>query len=172
MACCTASEKPTFRNPETGAYSEYSAFSCKSLQPSNSRKSAKFSRHFKGHFSIGKVQVRILPGQPASPRLRENAPDSSRKARQWRAFAIWRPVSGLPISQHEDRIRKKSLANTANIPVFRRRGAETGFDHGLRGEVGSLLAACGKEIRRTAHRLVFAGRCSDLSGIPFERLRR
>jgi hypothetical protein len=24
----------------------------------------KFPRHFKGHFSIGNVQVRILPGQP------------------------------------------------------------------------------------------------------------
>ena len=58
----TASEKS--RNPETGAYPVCSACSCKSLQPQISRKLRKFPRHFKGHFSIGNVQVRILPGQP------------------------------------------------------------------------------------------------------------
>jgi hypothetical protein len=48
----------------------------------------KFPRHFKGQFSIGNVQVRILPGQPGSPALRVIAPDTGRKARRWRAFAI------------------------------------------------------------------------------------
>ena len=75
-----------------------------------------------------------LRRQPGSPGLRENAPDSSRKARQQPAFAIRRPVSLLPIPQYEDRIRRKSLANTANIPVLGRRWPETGFDHGLRGD--------------------------------------
>jgi hypothetical protein len=36
-------------------------------------------------------------------------------------------------------IQRKSLANIANIPVFRRRRPETGFDQGMRGEVGSDL---------------------------------
>jgi hypothetical protein len=31
----------------------------------------KFPRHFKGHFSIGNMQVRILRGQPGIPRFRE-----------------------------------------------------------------------------------------------------
>jgi hypothetical protein len=86
----------------------------------------KFGRYFKGLFKTGNVAVRILPGQPSSPGLRENAPDSSRKARQQRAFAIQYPVSVLPISRNEARIRGKSLANTANIPVFGRRRPETG----------------------------------------------
>jgi hypothetical protein len=34
-------------------------------------KQRKFPRHFKGYFSIGNVRVRILSGQPGSPRFRE-----------------------------------------------------------------------------------------------------
>src|SRR4051794_24300257 len=52
------------QEPETAAYPEYSACSCKSLQPGFRGKMRKFPRHFKGHFSIGNVQVRILPAQP------------------------------------------------------------------------------------------------------------
>src|ERR1700686_1313938 len=58
-------------------------------------KERKFPRHFKGHFSIGNVQVRILRGQPASPALRDFALYNATKARQWRAFANWLLVSGL-----------------------------------------------------------------------------
>jgi hypothetical protein len=80
-----------------------------------------------------------LRSQPASARLTENASHSTRKACQQRAFVLRRPVSVLPISRHEDRIQRKSLANIANIPVFWRRRPETGFDQGMRGEVGSDL---------------------------------
>jgi hypothetical protein len=45
--------------------------SSESLPTAFSGKSLKFSRHFKGHFSIGNVQVRILPGQPGIPRFGE-----------------------------------------------------------------------------------------------------
>jgi len=38
-----------------------------------------------------------LRRQPASPALRETTPISWRNARQWRAFADWRPVSRLRI---------------------------------------------------------------------------
>ena len=62
--------KVDFENPETGAYPVSSAYSCKSLQPEISRKVRKVPRHFKGHFPIGNVQVRILQGQPGSPVLR------------------------------------------------------------------------------------------------------
>jgi hypothetical protein len=41
-------------------------------------------------------RVSILPPQPGSPALGENAPDTRRKACQWRAFANWRLVSRLP----------------------------------------------------------------------------
>jgi hypothetical protein len=47
----------------------------------------KFPRHFKGHFSIGNVQVRILPGQPGSAAAGDGISDTRCKARQWRAFA-------------------------------------------------------------------------------------
>jgi hypothetical protein len=73
----TAPEKS--RNPETGAYPVCSACSCKSLQPQISRKLRKFPRHFKGHFSIGNVQVRILPGQPDSPEAGYNKPPRREK---------------------------------------------------------------------------------------------
>jgi hypothetical protein len=100
----------------------------------------KFSRYFKGHLQNGNIAVRILRGQPGSVGLKEIAPDSRRKACQQRAFVIRRPVSVLPISRYEYRIRRKSLANTANIPVFGRRRPETGFDHALRGDVGSPVS--------------------------------
>jgi hypothetical protein len=35
-----------------------------------------------------------LRRQPGSPAIGETVPDTRRKARQWRAFAIWPPVSG------------------------------------------------------------------------------
>src|SRR5436305_13250065 len=66
------------KNPETGTYPGCSAYSCRSLQPQISRKVRKFPRHFKGHFSIGNVQVRILPGQPGSPVLGVIVPDTRR----------------------------------------------------------------------------------------------
>jgi hypothetical protein len=127
-ACCTASAGLVFGNLETGAYSECSAFGCKNLQPCISRKSAKFSRHFKGHFRIGNVRVRILPGQPASPAPAEFTHRNLKNARQLRAFAIKWTVSGLPIWQIEGLKRRKSLAACRNIPVFGRPALETRFD--------------------------------------------
>lgn len=77
-------------------------------------------------------------------------PISSRKARQWRAFAIRRPVSVLPISWTEAQIRGKSLANTANIPVFGRLRPETRFDlhcvAGLTVQTHQILRLCRQEI--------------------------
>ena len=69
-----------------------------------------------------------LRRQPASPADRETAPDSHRKARQWRVFLIRCLVSVLRFHESKGRIRGKSLVDTANIPVFRRRRQETGFD--------------------------------------------
>jgi hypothetical protein len=86
---------PRLRNPETGVYLLCSAYSCEILQPQISRKSAEFPRHFKGHFSIGNVQVRILPGQPGSPPPGDSTLSNVRNARQWRAFANWLSVSRL-----------------------------------------------------------------------------
>jgi hypothetical protein len=75
------------KNPETGTYPGCSAYSCRSLQPQISRKVRKFIRHFKGHFSIGNVQVRILPGQPG---ILADGPDhlAVRKGPQQRTFHI------------------------------------------------------------------------------------
>jgi hypothetical protein len=99
----------------------------------------KFPRHFKGHFSIGNVQVRILPGQPTSPGGGETGWDSDRKARQWRAFAKWLLVSRLRIFTLSGRKRRKSPAGHRNIPIFGRRGPETGFRSALRGRPGSRI---------------------------------
>ena len=78
--------------------------------------------------SIGNARVRILSLQPGSLGLGVIVPDTCRKARQWRAFAIRCPVSGLPNSYIARPIHRKSPDATANIPVSRRRTAETGFD--------------------------------------------
>src|SRR5260370_6986410 len=113
-----SAQGPKKPNPETGAYPGYSAYSCNSLQPQISRKSAEFSRHLKGHFSIGNVQVRILRGQPTSPGSGETDSDSDRKARQWRAFANWSLVSRLRISTRSGRKPPNSQAVHPNLPLF------------------------------------------------------
>ena len=50
---------------------ELRKYSSESLRSEFPEKRLKFSRHFKGHLQIGKMSVRILPGQPGSPRFRE-----------------------------------------------------------------------------------------------------
>ena len=89
----------------------------------------KFPRHFKGHFSIGNMQVQILPGQPGSSGGRETTPQGPRKARNWWAFAIWRSVSALPNDCTRGRICRKSPAAVANTSVFGRLEPEIGFDY-------------------------------------------
>src|ERR1700722_8273713 len=80
--------------------------------------SAKFPVKFPDSREFVWRRVRsALRRQPASPGLRENAPDSSRKARQQRAFAIRGPVSVLSISRHAGRIRE-SLWLTPRIFPF------------------------------------------------------
>jgi hypothetical protein len=88
----------------------------------------KFPVKFPVSREFGWRRVRsALRRQPGSRRLGENAPDSSRKACQQRAFAIRRSVSVLPISRHHDRILRKSLANTANIPFLGDAGQRPGL---------------------------------------------
>ena len=65
--------------PETRACPGYSACSCKSLHPQFGGKVRKFPRHFKGRFSNGNVQVRILPGRPGSPEAGGFIPQSAEK---------------------------------------------------------------------------------------------
>ena len=66
MAVCPRPQKRRgVKNPETGTYPRWSAYSCKSLQPQIFRKSAESARHFKGLFANGNVRVRILPWQEA-----------------------------------------------------------------------------------------------------------
>jgi hypothetical protein len=102
--------------------------SCKVSNPRFRGKVRKFSRHFKGHFAIGNVRVRILRGQPSSRGTGETTPETSRKAHNWRAFAICWTVSRLPNSLNPRPICRKSPAATANIPVFGRLAPETWFD--------------------------------------------
>jgi hypothetical protein len=130
---------PRLENPETGAYPGCSAPSCKSLQPQISRKSAEFPRHFKGHFSIGNVQVRILRGQPGIPAFRQ----APQERREWAGNAGFRAfgfVSRLPNRQSQDANRRKSPATPATIPVLQRLPAETGFDHDSRPLVAVKFA--------------------------------
>ena len=70
--------------------------------------------------SFHHTEVRILPPIAA---------DDQRKARQWRAFAIYRPVSKLQISRLVGPNCRKSPDEYPNIPVFWGRPTqETGFD--------------------------------------------
>jgi hypothetical protein len=76
--------------------------------------------------------------------------DTNRKARQWRAFAIRCPVSGLPNSLNAKPTRGKSPDTTANIPVFRRPTAETEFDQhwlaGLTVQIAKTFRPCRREM--------------------------
>jgi hypothetical protein len=105
-------------------------------------KIAQFPVKFPVSREFGWRRVRsTLRRQPGSAALGEALPDMRTKARKWRAFAIRRPVSVLPISQDVARIRLKSLASTGKIPVFGRRGLENGFDHHWVG-MEALTFAC------------------------------
>jgi hypothetical protein len=88
----------------------------------------------KGHHTV----VRILPPQPGSLALRETIPISRRKACQWRVFPIQWTVSRLPISRAAGRNCQKSPAACRNIPIFGRRGPETGFRSAMRGRACSV----------------------------------
>jgi hypothetical protein len=114
---------------ETDAYPDSELAAAIVSDPKFRVNGRKFLRHFKGVFRSGNMEVRILPGQPASPKVRVLTLSSSRKARQWRAFAIQGSVSGIPNSKNAMPIRRKSPAPTANIPLFRRQPPETRFDH-------------------------------------------
>jgi hypothetical protein len=94
----------------------------------NKADEAKFSRLFKGPFSIGNVEVRSLPPQPGSCGVGETSSPTSRKAHNWRAFAVWWTVSRLPSSPNARPVCRKSPAATLDIPVFGRLAPETGFD--------------------------------------------
>jgi hypothetical protein len=72
----------------------------------------KFPRYFKGHLSIGNVQVRILPGQPGSHSTQDSTVENAESARQMRPFASLSSVSIHQNSTICERNRRKSLANT------------------------------------------------------------
>ena len=85
----------------------------------------KFRRHFKGVFWNGIMEVRILPGQPGSHSTGNSGTLNLRNARQSWLFVTCGAVSRLPIWTISERNRRKSLANTWNIPVFGRPEPET-----------------------------------------------
>jgi hypothetical protein len=64
-------EAPKSRNPETGAYQGCQLTVAKVFNSKFRGKVRNLPRHFKGHFSIGNVQLRILPGQPTSPAIED-----------------------------------------------------------------------------------------------------
>jgi hypothetical protein len=67
-------------------------------------KFAKFPVKFPDSREFAWRRVRsALRRQPGSPALGETVPDTRRKARQWRAFANWPPVSGLRFWAFSDR---------------------------------------------------------------------
>jgi hypothetical protein len=127
-----------------------------------SPKIAKFPVKFPDSREFAWRRVRsALRRQPASPTPGGIGPDGRRKAHQWRAFAIWCPVSVLPISRHQDGIRRKSPANALNIPVFGRRRPESAFDHGLCGEDAVASWLCGA----TGDRLIYHVRRQYIAAI-------
>ena len=67
-------------------------------------KERKFPRHFKGHFSIGNVQVRILRGQPSSPGGGETDWDGDERPANGGLLRIgpWSPGSGFLPFQGEN----------------------------------------------------------------------
>jgi hypothetical protein len=64
--CSTQSSKRTSRNLRRVRMRDIQLSGAKVSNPKFRGEKRKFPRHFKGHFSIGNMQVRILPGQPGS----------------------------------------------------------------------------------------------------------
>ena len=90
----------------------------------------KFPRHFKGHFSIGNIQVRILPGQPASSVFWNGNWLCPRTHDFSKALAGARPVSAADSAvslSHRGRFDRKSLEPIFNIRIWTPPIAETGF---------------------------------------------
>jgi hypothetical protein len=76
------------RNPETGAYPECSAYSCKSLQPQISRKSAEIPPTFQRAFLNWECASSNPPRSARHSAFQRIFFFSGRKGRQWRAFLI------------------------------------------------------------------------------------
>ena len=131
---------PCIKKPETGAYPGYSASSCKSLQPQFRGKMRKFPRHFKGHFSIGNVQVRILPSQPAIPAIGQASRETRKRAGNPGFsrihFRLW--TSGWPSW------RRKSTKVSGHLREYSRFRETMGgdrFDHDCRPTRALCLGA-------------------------------
>ena len=110
--CSTQSSKRTSRNLRRVRIRDIQLSAAKVSNPKFRGKKRKFPRHFKGHFSIGNMQVRILPGQPGSHSTGDSPAINPESARQMRLFAIVSSVSILQNSTIYERNRRKSLANT------------------------------------------------------------
>src|SRR5258705_5089377 len=118
------------------------AVSCSKLLP-KALEIAKFPVKFPDTRESGWRRVRsALRRQPASPAVREIAPNSHENGRQWRAFTILAAVSRLPISRIAGPNGRKSPAAPRNIPVFLRLAPETQFDrHCVNGP--AVVIRCG-----------------------------
>jgi hypothetical protein len=125
--------------PRSGCSTAASCYEIASRSPNNAKFPVKFP--VSREFAWRRVRS-ALRRQPGSPGAGETSRDSDRKAHQWRAFAIWWTVSTLPISPTEGRIRRKSPATTANIPVFGRLTPETGFDRHCVAVAAVQLVVC------------------------------
>jgi len=64
--------------------------------------------------------------QPDSCGVGETSSPTSRKAHNWRTFAVWLTVSRLLSTPNARPVCRKSPAVTRNIPVFGRLAPETG----------------------------------------------
>src|SRR6202047_1606248 len=92
------------------------------------------------------MEVRILPHQLGSYSTGDSGPLNLRNARQSGLFVTCGAVSRLPIWTISERNRRKSLANSWNIPVFGRPEPETVRDqHCVGGR--SLIQPQGDEAR-------------------------
>jgi hypothetical protein len=102
-------------------------------------KQRKFRRHFKGVFSNGNIEVRILPSQPRTTSTRDSGHLVGENPAKYGLSRASRSVSSLRIAATLARICRKSPAKFPDIPVFGRLLAETDFDlHWVAGLAGEL----------------------------------
>jgi hypothetical protein len=87
-------------------------------------KQQKFCRHFKGVFWNGNMEVRILPGQPGSPRFRE-FPSLDEKGPPNAGFSHRKKSLETHVRTFWVKNSQKSPAESRKTPVFRRRFLET-----------------------------------------------
>jgi hypothetical protein len=124
MACCTASEKPSFKNLETGASRNAQLLAAKVSNPRYRGKVRNTADISKGVFELGMCEFESSQVSQAFL-FSENCLFLIRKARQMRAFLIAWSLQRPMFALSGPTIPKSLRTNSIKLPFFQRLAPET-----------------------------------------------